>query len=180
MNSGSFEYIRGLLLRRAGIALEANKEYLVQARLAPLAKRRGLHSIDQLVGELQLPHNASLMDDVVDAMTTNETYFFRDTVPFEALRRVVFPELFRRRAPMRRVTIWSAACSTGQEPYSIAMLLREHFPDYLHWNICLLGTDLSRAALGQAQRGVTKTWRWPADCRPACSRNIFAVWERTG
>lgn len=153
LSGASFEYIQRLVRRRAGIVLESNKAYLVQARLLPVAKSHSLATVNQLVSELQRPQNGSLVDDVVDAMTTKETFFFRDASPFNALRQEVFPQLFQRRAVQKRVTIWSAACSTGQEPYSIAMMLREHFAEYLHWDIRLLGTDLSRTALQQAMQG---------------------------
>ncbi len=153
LNSESFAYIQRLLRRRAAIVIESNKTYLVQARLQPVAQRHGLSTIDQLVAELHQPHRSALIDDVVDAMTTNETFFFRDASPFSALRQEVFPQLFLRRSQQRRVTIWSAACSTGQEPYSIAMLLREHFPQYRDWDVRLLATDLSHTALRQAKAG---------------------------
>lgn len=149
----NFEYIRGLLLRQTAIVLDANKGYLVQARLLPIAKRRGLDTIDQLVAQLQQQQNGRLVEEVVDAMTTNETSFFRDVTPFDELREVVLPELFRRRSTNRRLAIWCAACSTGQEPYSITMLLREHFSSYLDWDIDILGSDISGNALAQARQG---------------------------
>ena len=149
----NFEYIRSLLLRESAIVLDANKGYLVQARLMPIAQRRGLESIDQLIGQLQKQTNGRLVEEVVDAMTTNETSFFRDMTPFDELRQVVLPELFRRRASTRRLSIWCAACSTGQEPYSITMLLREYFSAYLDWDIYILGTDISSTALEQAKKG---------------------------
>ena len=90
----------------------------------------------------------------VEALTTNETFFFRDFHPFEALRRSILPDLIARRAPARRLTIWSAACSTGQEPYSLAMLLREHFPELANgWQVSILATDLAPAVLAQARKG---------------------------
>ena len=152
-SSASFEYIQRLVRRRAAIVLDSNKAYLVQARLLPIVRHHNLGTIDQLVRELQQPHGGPLIDDVIDAMTTKETFFFRDAAPFAALRQEVFPRLFQRRAEQKRLTIWSAACSTGQEPYSVAMLLREHFPQYLDWGIRLLASDLSRSALRQAEQG---------------------------
>ncbi len=153
LSGASFEYVQRLLHRRAAIELESNKAYLVQSRLLPVVKRYGLETVDQLVAELQRFQTGAMIDDVIDAMTTNETFFFRDTSPFTALREEVLPQLFRRRELQRRLTIWSAACSTGQEPYSVAMLLSEHFSEYLDWDIRLLGTDLSRSSLRQAGAG---------------------------
>ncbi len=153
MNRNSFEFIRKLLLDQTAISLDAGKQYLVEARLTPIARSHGLASIDQLVVQMQQLPNGRLVRDVVDAMTTNETFFFRDAVPFEALREVVLPDLFRRRASIRQLSIWSAACSTGQEPYSIAMLVRQCFAEYGSWNIRILGSDLSHLALQQAREG---------------------------
>lgn len=152
VSAASFEYIQQLVRRRAAVVLEANKTYLVRARLMPIVIRHGLGSIDELVAALHHPRHSDIIEEVVDAMTTKETSFFRDTTPFTALRREIFPRLFQRRAGQRRVTVWSAACATGQEPYSIAMLLRDHFPRQLS-NVRLLATDLSRTALRQAEAG---------------------------
>jgi chemotaxis protein methyltransferase CheR len=133
--------------------LDAGKGYLVQARLLPLAKSLGMSSIDELVVELQKHPDGRLADQVVDAMTTNETSFFRDTVPFDALRDDIIPQLLQARASSRRLSIWCAACATGQEPYSIAMLLREHFRSLRDWDIRILASDISHSALAQATDG---------------------------
>ena len=127
MNASSFEFIRQLVMQRSAIVLDESKGYLVQARLLPLVRTLGLPSIDQLVLELRKHPDGHLADQVVDAMTTNETFFFRDAVPFDALRDDIIPRLLACRASSRRLSIWCAACSTGQEPYSVAMLIREHF-----------------------------------------------------
>jgi chemotaxis protein methyltransferase CheR len=133
--------------------LDAGKGYLVQARLLPLAKSLGMSSIDELVVELQKHPDGRLADEIVDAMTTNETSFFRDTVPFDALRADIIPQLLQARASSRRLSIWCAACATGQEPYSIAMLLREHFRSLRDWDIRILASDISHSALAQATDG---------------------------
>ncbi len=173
LNRDSFEYIQRLLRRRAAIVIEPNKSYLVQARLQPVARRHGLTTIDQLVTELRGSHVDALIDDVVDAMTTNETFFFRDAAPFAALRREVFPQLFLRRAQQRRVRIWSAACSTGQEPFSIAMLLCEHFPQYRDWDIRMLATDLSHTVLQQAKTGSYNEMEMSRGLSPALRDKYF-------
>jgi chemotaxis protein methyltransferase CheR len=132
--------------------LDDEKTYLVEARLLPVARRAGLSSIDDLVVRLRAP-NHSLRQQVVDAMTTNETSFFRDQVPFELLRTTIVPNLLARRTESKNLNIWSAACASGQEPYSIAMLLAEHFPHLHDWRIRLLGTDLSGEMLRRAREG---------------------------
>src|ERR1700754_64424 len=128
MNTTDFDYIRHFVREQAAIVLEPGKEYLVESRLHTLAKREAIPSIDELIERLRKNPTNGLHRKVVDAMTTNETSFFRDLHPFEALRKNVLPGLIERRAASRALRIWSAACSTGQEPYSLAMMLREHFP----------------------------------------------------
>lgn len=151
--AADFDYLRSLLHQRSAMALGAEKGYLVESRLLPLARREGLDSVAALVARLRAaPHNG-LHQQVVEAMTINETSFFRDALPFEALRQVVLPETIRRQAAQRCLRIWSAACSTGQEPYSIALLLREHFPQLAGWDVRLLATDLSGASLARARQG---------------------------
>ena len=149
----SYEFVRTLVRAQSGISLGTAKQYLVEARLGPLVQREGLSSLDALVARLRLAATSPLHTEVVEAMTTNETSFFRDMAPFEALRRAVVPVLIRRRQNVRRLRIWSAASSTGQEAYSIAMLLRDSFPELLGWRIEIRGTDLSRAVLAQARAG---------------------------
>ena len=149
VSSPDAQYVRELVHQRAAIVLDDTKLYLITARLAPLATVHGFGTIAELVSAAR--GGRSLQDEVVEALTTNETSFFRDAAPFEALRRVVLPPLLAARATTRTLTIWSAACSTGQEPYSIAMLLLEHFPELSSWNIRIIGTDLSTAALAKAK-----------------------------
>jgi chemotaxis protein methyltransferase CheR len=147
-----FDYIRTLVRSRSAIVLEPGKEYLVQARLLPVARKQGLDDISALVEKLKRG-DASLTTEVVEAMTTNETSFFRDVHPFEALREDVLPDLMQKRANTRKLNIWSAASSTGQEAYTIAMTMREHFPQLAGWNVSILGTDLSREVVEKARDG---------------------------
>jgi chemotaxis protein methyltransferase CheR len=151
--SSAFEYVRQLVQRRSAIVLDSEKDYLVQSRLLPVARSAGLDSVQQLVERLQAQPEGPLHNQVVEAMTTNETSFFRDLHPFEALRTTVLPQLIAARASQRTLRIWSAACSTGQELYSIAMLLAEHFPELHNWQVELIGSDLSQAALDKAAEG---------------------------
>jgi len=133
--------------------LDAGKEYLAESRLTPLLYQEGLPSVDELFKQLRSATFSGLHRKVVDAMTNNETWFFRDFVPYEALRTRVIPELLAARATERKLMIWSAACSSGQEPYSLAMLLRESFPMLTSWNVTLLASDISTAILSRAQKG---------------------------
>src|SRR5262249_19722023 len=121
-----FDYVKNLVFKGSAIVLEPEKTYLVESRLAPLAQREGLPNITELVARLKSRSGSGLHRRVVEAMTTNETSFFRDVQPFEALKKIVLPNLGDRRS--RPLFFWCAACSTGQEPYSIAMLVAEHFP----------------------------------------------------
>lgn len=153
MTEQEFDVVRRFLRERSGIALEAGKEYLVEARLAPLARRLNLNSISELIAQLSRAPDQVLLRQVVEAMVTNETSFFRDHHPFEGLRKVVLPDLIARRRAERRLFIWCAASSSGQEPYSLALLLREHFPDLAEWKITFLASDISRAMVARAREG---------------------------
>lgn len=150
----SFDYLAELVLRKSAIVLEPSKVYLVESRLLPIARAHGWSSLQELVSALQKPGATTLTDEVVDAMTTNESSFFRDLHPFKALASHIIPDLLSRRERERTLNIWSNACSSGQEVYSIAMLLREHFPELAGWRVRLLATDLSRHILEKAQTGV--------------------------
>lgn len=149
----TFDYVRKLVHEHSAIALEASKDYLVESRLVPLARQKGLNSIAELVALLRHQPFGELHTEVVEAMTTNETSFFRDIHPFEALRTAILPPLIAARAHVRILNIWSAAASTGQEAYSIAMLLAESFPQLNDWKVQIIGTDLSQQVLAKAEKG---------------------------
>ena len=153
MTEQDFDVIRRLLLERSAIVLEAGKEYLVETRLAPIVRQLNLNSIGELIAQLRIQPTNGLYRQIVEAMVTTESSFFRDRHPFEDLRKVVIPDLMTRRRDQRRLHIWCAACSTGQEPYSIALLIREHFPECAGWRISLLASDLSRQVLEKAREG---------------------------
>ncbi len=151
-----FDYIRRLVRDRSAIALEEGKAYLAEARLGSLARREGFPSLQDLITKVRADgdHFGGLQQRVVEAMTTNESSFFRDVHPYEALRKVLIPELITRRVGTRRLRIWCAACSSGQEPYSLAMLLREHFGSRLEgWEVSILASDLSTEMLERAMAG---------------------------
>jgi chemotaxis protein methyltransferase CheR len=153
MTDQDFDFIRALLKERSAVALDAGKEYLVESRLAPIVRELNLASISELVARLRGPSANGLHVRVIEAMVTTETLFFRDHHPFETMRSVVIPELIRKRRAQRSLSIWCAASSTGQEPYSVALLLREHFPELLTWDLKILATDLSRDVLARAKKG---------------------------
>jgi chemotaxis protein methyltransferase CheR len=142
-------FVRQLVRERSSIALGEEKEYLIEARLAPLARREGLHSVTELIGILR-SGQMELRDEVVGAMATNETWFFRDLHPFNALRQQVIPAVLATNGN-RSLSLWSAATSSGQEAYSLAMVVLEHFP--LVPRVKILGTDLSADMLARAQAG---------------------------
>ncbi len=153
MTDQDFNYICKLLRERSAIVLEAGKEYLVESRLTPLVRELKLTSISELVQQVRLQPNNGLQTRIVEAMVTTETSFFRDHHPFEALRKIVIPELINRRREERRLQIWCAASSTGQEPYSLALLLRDHFPELATWNLSILASDISAEMLNRAREG---------------------------
>jgi chemotaxis protein methyltransferase CheR len=148
-----YEYLRKSLKERSGLDLSPDKQYLVESRLMPLARRSGLGGISDLVQKMRSGAE-SLTVQVVEAMTTNETFFFRDKIPFDNLTDGVLPGLIQSRASRRSLRIWSAACSTGQEPYSIAMALREYGAALAGWRIEIVATDLSQEVLEKSKAGL--------------------------
>jgi chemotaxis protein methyltransferase CheR len=152
--TSDFDALRQLLSRNSGLSLDAEKAYLAESRLQPIIERVGLNDLGALVKRLISGADLELVRDVVDAMTTNETFFFRDRVPFENFRLVILPKLLQARREMRQIRIWCAACSTGQEPYSLAMLLDEEAHKLSGWSVDILATDLSRSVIAAAREGV--------------------------
>ena len=154
MNPSDFEFLSRWLRERSGLVLTPGKEYLVDSRLLPLAQSEGLADIAALVRELRRSSTTPLATAVVEAMTTNESLFFRDKKPFEDLKDVIVPELIEARATKRNLRIWCAACSTGQEPYSVLMLLGENFPQLQSWHVEVVATDLDTKAIERAKKGL--------------------------
>lgn len=154
LNTNAFEYICNLVRDKSAIVLEPNKTYLVESRLNPVARANGMSSIEDLVDALRRPNASKLTQAVIEAMTTNETSFFRDLHPFEALKSTIIPALIAARSKDRVLNIWSNACSSGQEVYTIAMLLKENFPDLRDWKVRLIASDLSTQILEKAREGV--------------------------
>jgi len=153
IDPGSFKFVRQLLRERAAIVLDDDKQYLVINRLSQLARREGLASAQDVIDRLRAAPAGPLQRKVIEAMTTTETLFFRDAKPYEALRRSIVPELIRLRDRERKLQIWSCGCSSGQEPYSLGMTLREHFPELATWSLKLIATDISTEMLARSRQG---------------------------
>lgn len=151
LEQSAFEKVQKLVYSQSAIVLESGKEYLVEARLLPIAKQNGFVRVEDLIEKLGTA--PALGVQVVEAMTTHETSFFRDHWPFDILRQTILPEVIAKRATRQALDIWCAACSSGQEPYSIAMLVRDHFPELVNWNVRIFSTDLSNAILERARLG---------------------------
>jgi len=147
-------YCRKFIHEQAGIRLDERKDYLFESRLSVVLKEFGFDSMSELVTSLQEPKSTPLRQRVIDAMTTNESSFFRDEHPFEALQKFVLPTLMEARQSKRELSIWCAACSTGQEPYSLAVMLRDAVPELANWRVRILATDLSNRVLAKARAGI--------------------------
>ena len=158
MTGADFAFIAQFLKERSGLIITQDKMYLLETRLTSIMRENSLASLTALVEVLRQPGSAKVKDQVVDAMTTNETSFFRDNHPFETLRKSIIPGLIERRAGTRSLRIWSAACSTGQEPYSLAMMLKDSLPILGSWKVEIVATDLSPSVLERARSGVYSTF----------------------
>ncbi len=154
MNVTDFEMIAQLLKERSGLALNKDKAYLLESRLNPVARKWSFAGFDELAQGIRNNMDEALLVDVTEAMTTNESFFFRDQKPFEQFRDMVLPHLFEHRASERSIRIWSAACSSGQEPYTLAMLLKEMEQKLAGWRVEILATDLSSEILDKAKEGL--------------------------
>lgn len=152
----NMKYLRDFVYRRSAIVVEADKDYLLESRLLPVARQNTFACIDDLVQQLRREENGTLAGKVVEAMTTNETSFFRDVHPFESLKTKIIPDLLAARVATKTIRIWCAAASTGQEPYTIAMTLRECIPNIASWNIQIIGTDINATVLQKARAGTYK------------------------
>lgn len=154
MRTEDFELISGLLKQRSGLVLPIDKVYLLESRLTPIAHKRGLETLDDLVNEVRLKRKEDLLTEITEAMTTNESFFFRDNKPFDLFKDTVMPQLMQSRSSKRKLRIWCAAASTGQEPYSLAIILKEMEAKLPGWNIEIIGTDISQEVLDKAKVGL--------------------------
>ncbi|MGG6265935.1 CheR family methyltransferase [Leptolyngbya sp. AN03gr2] len=176
-----FEYLRRLVQEQSGVVLEPHKDYLAVLHLERVSERAGYDSMNSFIEHLKRSSFSDLHLQAIEALVINETSFFRDRDPFEILRSSVFPTLIQSRSSSRAIHIWCAACSTGQEPYSIAMLIREAFPELATWTIRLIATDFSKQALDRAQQGIYTNLEisrgLPSNFRDRYFRQVGRSWQ---
>ena len=156
VTSEDIQFVAQLVDQLCGVMLDETKGYLVESRLGQLAKDHGCATYRDLCLRARTTSDRALQQKIIDAITTQETLFFRDNSPFDALQNRIIPDLIDatvRGGGAKRLRLWSAACSTGQEPYSLAMVLRETIPNFASWNVSILATDISDAAIAHASRG---------------------------
>lgn len=154
MTITDFDFICQILKSRSGLLLTNDKAYLLESRLLPVARKWKLATFDDLVRLIRTKNDEAVIRDVVEAMTTNESFFFRDTKPFDQFKQICLPALLKARAAQKTIRIWSAACSSGQEAYSLAMILSEMGSQLAGWKIDIIGTDLSQEILTRAKDGM--------------------------
>ena len=154
MSPEDFNFICTLIKQRSGLVLTEEKSYLLESRLMPVARKHGLQGLDELIGNIRTRKEESMIVEVTEAMTTNESFFFRDNKPFDLLRDEVLPPILEERADKKHLRIWCAAASSGQEPYSIAIVLKELGAKLAGWKIDILGTDISNDIIDKARSGV--------------------------
>ena len=153
MDQGNFEFLKKFLKGRSGLVLSPDKAYLVETRLLPVARRNGFATIEDLISKLRSSNGKDFAVEITEAMTTNESLFFRDETPFTIFSDKILPELMRRRSDRKNFRIWCAACSTGQEPYSLSMLIADRKKDLAGWKHEILATDISHDILARARKG---------------------------
>jgi len=149
-----FDYVAKLLKDRSGLVMSRDKGYLLESRLMPIVRRRGMKGLEDLVVAMRSGRDEPLVREVTEAMTTNESFFFRDNKPFDQFKEMVLPQLLQTRAAKKSFRIWSAACSSGQEAYSLAMILKEESARLAGWRMEIVGTDISTEMLEKAKAGV--------------------------
>lgn len=154
MTPADYDFLRALLKKRSCLTLSDEKQYLVESRLSPLSRKHGLSDLGELIRKLKSPNAEMLTVEVVEAMTTNESFFFRDKTPFEHFRDLVMPQLMAARAREKRIRIWCAAAAAGQEPYSLAMALKEMGRPAADFRVEILATDISNEILEKAKAGI--------------------------
>lgn len=153
MTPADFEFVAALLKRRSGLVLTPDKVYLIESRFAPLARQCNLANVDAVIAKLRAG-DETIARAATEAMTTNESFFFRDKTPFDHFEKVILPKMLQARAGTKRLRIWCAAASSGQEPYSLAMILKEKAALVKDWKIDIVGTDLSTEILAKAKAGL--------------------------
>jgi chemotaxis protein methyltransferase CheR len=175
ISQADFDFVAGLVHKRLGIRLEPDKGYLVESRFRRIYEPLGLRTIGEFVDRLRKSPGETLLAEAMESLTTNETYFFRDGTPFEVLKDKVLPRLLEARRGERALNIWSAACATGQEPYSIAMAMRETFPELSDWNVQIFATDVAHTVLDKARSGLFTQAETNRGLTPGLLRRYFSA-----
>lgn len=154
MKKEDFDLFADMVKKRSGLVLTSEKAYLLESRLMPVARKLGLKDLEELAASLRNKRDEKIMETITEAMTTNETFFFRDQKPFDQFRQVVLPHMLKVRANKKSLRIWSAASSTGQEAYSLAMILSEEAHKMPGWHTEIIGTDISHEVVEKAKAGL--------------------------
>ncbi len=153
MKAEDFDLLAGTVKERSGLILSKDKAYLLETRLMPVARKHGLQGLEELCVKVR-GRDRALIEDITEAMTTNESLFFRDNKPFDQFTSAVLPGLMKAREGQKRIRIWSAACSSGQEPYSLSMLAKEQGAKLSDWRLDILATDISMEMVNKAKAGI--------------------------
>ncbi len=154
MKPADFEFLSQLVHKRSGLVLTEDKAYLLESRLMPVARKRGMKGLEDLISTIRTNKEEDLLREVTEAMTTNESFFFRDLKPFDTFRDVILPDLLENRAAKKSFRIWCAAASSGQEPYSLAMIMKEQAAKLTGWSYEMVATDISTEMLAKAAKGI--------------------------
>ncbi len=154
MKPADFEFLSQLVNKRSGLVLAEDKAYLLESRLMPVARKRGMKGLEDLISTIRTSEEEGLLREVTEAMTTNESFFFRDIKPFDTFRDVILPDLLENRAAKKSFRIWCAAASSGQEPYSLAMVMKEQAAKLTGWTYEIVATDISTEMLAKAEKGI--------------------------
>jgi len=154
MKPEDFDFVSQFFKDRSGLVLTREKAYLLESRLMPVARKKNLKSLDELIAVMRTGRDSVLLREVTEAMTINESFFFRDIKPFDLFRNTVLPRLLQSRAAKKTLRVWCAACSSGQEPYSLAMILREEAAKLAGWRNEIVGTDISSEMVAKAKAGL--------------------------
>lgn len=177
LTTQDIDYLSVLVAEQSGNVVTHRQGYLLEQRLAPIAKQAGSESVHELVASLKKGNNKVNAQQIAEAVTVNETSFFRDNHPFDALKKSIIPELIEARKAQKSLNIWCAACSSGQEPYSIAMTIRENFPELNSWKIRILATDISEQMLAKSKSG---TFSQMEVNRGLPARKLVCFFDRQG
>ncbi len=154
MKPEDFKFLSQLVNKRSGLVLTEDKAYLLESRLMPVARKRGMKGLEELISAIRSRNEEDLLRDVTEAMTTNESFFFRDIKPFDTFRDTILPELLKSRAAKKSFRIWCAAASSGPEPYSLAIVLKEQAAKLVDWSHKIIATDISTEMLEKARKGI--------------------------